>query len=69
MSELAEWLQTVNATGSKTLQTVIPEDMLVYFTQHWLPNHASSATKFLNRGAHSSTKQLGRHQVTPGHRV
>ena len=42
---MAEWLQTVNATGSKTLQTVIPEDMLVHFTQHWLPNHAGSATK------------------------
>jgi len=45
VSELAEWLQTVSATGSKTLQTVIPEDMLVYFTQQWLPNHAGSATK------------------------
>ena len=45
VSELADWLQTVNATGSKTMQTVIPEDMLVYFIQHWLPNHAGSATK------------------------
>jgi len=43
VTELAEWLQTVNASGSKTLQTVIPEDMLVYFTQHRLPNHAGSA--------------------------
>ena len=24
--------------------TAIPEDILVFFTQHWLPNHAGSST-------------------------
>ena len=27
------------------MQTGIPEYMLVYFIQHWLPNHAGSAIK------------------------
>ena len=26
------------------MHSVIPEDILVYFTQHWLPNHAGSST-------------------------
>lgn len=42
--ELADWLHSIQAAGKRTLQTVTPEDMLVYFTQHWLPNHAGSAT-------------------------
>ncbi len=42
--ELAHWLQTIHAAGNKTLLTIAPEDMLVYLTQHWLPNHAGSAT-------------------------
>ena len=32
-----------DATG-RTMLTAIPEDILVYFTQHWLPNHAGSST-------------------------
>ena len=39
--ELAEWLHT---TGIRTTQSATPEDMLVYLTQHWLPNHAGLAT-------------------------
>ena len=39
--ELGEWLQR---TGNRTMLTAIPEDILVYFTQHWLPNHAGSTT-------------------------
>jgi len=39
--ELAERL---NTTGIRTMQSAIPEDMLVYLTQHWLPNHAESST-------------------------
>ncbi len=41
--ELADWLQT-NAIRKRSLLTVTPEDLLVYFTQHWLPNHAGSGT-------------------------
>ena len=26
------------------MQSATPEDMLVYLTQHWLPNHAGSIT-------------------------
>jgi len=39
--ELTEWLHT---TGIRTMQSATPEDMLVYLTQHWLPNHAGLAT-------------------------
>ena len=39
--ELGEWLQL---TGNRTMLTVTPEDILVYFTQNWLPAHAGSAT-------------------------
>ena len=41
--ELADWLQA-NATCKRSLLTATPEDLLVYFTQHWLPNHAGSST-------------------------
>ena len=40
--ELADWLHSTN-TG-RTLQTCLPEDVMVYLTTHWLPNHAGSAT-------------------------
>ena len=40
--ELADWLQSTQ-TG-RTLQTCLPEDVLVYFTTAWLPAHAGSAT-------------------------
>ena len=42
--ELADWLQAAHATCRRTLLTATPEDLLVYFTQHWLPNHAGSGT-------------------------
>ena len=41
--ELADWLHA-NATCKRSLLTATPEDLLVYFTQHWLPNHAGSST-------------------------
>ena len=37
---VSEWLQTVNASGSKILQTVNSGHMLVCFTHPWLPHHA-----------------------------
>ena len=40
--ELADWLHSTN-TG-RTLLTCLPEDVMVYLTTHWLPNHAGSAT-------------------------
>ena len=40
--ELADWLQSKQTACKRTVLTVIPEDILVYFTQHWLPNHAGS---------------------------
>ena len=40
---VSAWLQTVNASGSKTLQTVDSDRMLVCFTHHWLPHHAGLA--------------------------
>ena len=40
-SEVAEWLHT---TGIRTMQSATPENMLVYLTHHWLPNHAGLAT-------------------------
>ena len=44
LRELADWLQSKQAACNRTVHTAIPEDILVYFTQHWLPNHAGSAT-------------------------
>ncbi len=41
----ADWLQTVHAASNRTLHTVIPEDILMYLTQDWLPKHADSDTK------------------------
>ena len=40
--ELADWLQSTNI--GRTVYTCVPEDILVYLTTHWLPNHAGSAT-------------------------
>ena len=41
--DLADWLQA-NAICKRSLLTVTSEDLLVYFTQHCLPNHAGSGT-------------------------
>ena len=38
--ELMDWLQSMH----RFMATAIPEDILVLFTQHWLPNHAGSST-------------------------
>ena len=35
-----EWLHRMH----RSMGTAIPEDILVFFTQHWLPNHAGSST-------------------------
>ena len=40
--ELADWLQSTKI--GRTLQTCLPEDVLVFFTTAWLPAHAGSAT-------------------------
>ena len=42
MRELADWLHSTHAASNRTVMSVIPEDILVYLTQHWLPNHAGS---------------------------
>ena len=41
---LADWLLSKQDACNRSLQTAIPEDILVYFTQHWLPYHAGSMT-------------------------
>ena len=38
--ELMDWLHCIH----RSRETAIPEDILVFFTQHWLPNHAGSST-------------------------
>ena len=38
--ELMDWLQSMH----RSMATAIPEDILVFFTQHWLPNHSGSPT-------------------------
>ena len=42
-TELISWLQQLNM-ANKSMQTVMPEDILVFLVQQWLPNHARSAT-------------------------
>ena len=42
--ELADWMHSMHAATGRTVLTAIPEDMVVYFMQHWLRNHAGSAT-------------------------
>ena len=49
MRELADWLHSTHAASSRTVMTAIPEDILVYLTQHWLPNHAGAGTTAGNR--------------------
>ena len=44
MRELADWLHSTHAASSRSVMTVIPEDLLVYLTQQWLPNHAGAST-------------------------
>ena len=41
--ELANWLHSTNI--GRTLHNCLPEDIMVYFTTHWLPNHAGTTTK------------------------
>ena len=43
VTELTSWLQQLNMP-TKSMQTVMPEDILVFLVQQWLPNHAGSAT-------------------------
>ena len=40
-TELTRWMQ---AACNRAVQQGTPEDLLVYFTQHWLPTHAASMT-------------------------
>ena len=41
--ELAGWLHSTNI--GRTLHNCLPEDIMVYFTTHWLPTHAGTTTK------------------------
>lgn len=43
VTELMSWVHKLNMP-TKSMQTVIPEDILVFLVQQWLPNHAGSAT-------------------------
>ena len=38
--ELLDWLRSMH----RTLAAAFPEDLLVFFTQQWLPKHAGSPT-------------------------
>ena len=70
--ELADWLQSKQTACNRTMLTVIPKDILVYFTQHWLLNQAGPSTacgklvaapgSLLSTKSHLSSKleQLGR---------
>ena len=42
--ELAEWMHSMHTVTGRTMLTAIPEDILVYLTQHWLLNLAGSST-------------------------
>ncbi len=42
-TELISWLQQLNM-ANRSMQTIMPEDTLVFLVQQWLPNHAGSAT-------------------------
>jgi len=44
IDKLVDWLPSKQAACNRTLLIVIPEDILVYLTQHWAPNHAGSMT-------------------------
>ena len=43
VTELISWLHRLNMP-TKSMQTVVSEDILVFLVQQWLPNHAGSAT-------------------------
>ena len=47
--ELADWLHSTNI--GRTLYNCLPEDIMVYFTTHWLPAHAGTTTKTGHRMA------------------
>ena len=40
--ELADWLHSKHDACNRTLQTAIPEDIMVNLTQQWIPNRAGS---------------------------
>ncbi|DBB00168.1 hypothetical protein WJX77_004444 [Trebouxia sp. C0004] len=45
VTELKSWLQQLNMPNkSMQIWTVMPEDILVFLVQQWLPNHAGSGT-------------------------
>ena len=62
MRELADWLHSTHAASNRTVMTSIPEDILVYLTQHWLPNHGGAETAAGNRiAAPSSLSSIKSH--------
>ena len=44
VAKLSFWLHTNRVADSRTSQDVMPENLLVVFTQHCLPNRAGLAT-------------------------
>ena len=42
--ELSDWMQLNYTACNRSVQEATPEDIMVYFTQHWLPAHAGSIT-------------------------
>jgi len=66
VTELTSWLKQLNLPN-KSMQTAMPEDILVFLGQQWLPNHAGSATSSaeLINDQHCSTQQLSHCQITP----
>ena len=59
-TELTRWMQSKQAACNRAVQQATPEDLLVYFTQLWLPTHAGSMTAdgelIAAAGSLSSTK-------------
>ena len=54
VGEVADWVHSMHDATGRSIQTAIPEDILVYPTQHCLPNHDRSS---------ASTREL---VVAPG---
>lgn len=60
-NQLADWMQNNHAACNRSAQEAIPEDVILYFTQHCLPTHAGTTT---SKGD-SSTRQLVQHKISP----
>ena len=55
-------LHSTHAASNRTAMNAIPEDILVYLTQHWLPNHGGAEIAAGNRiAAPSSLSSIKSH--------